>query len=78
MKAKISEEQLNKYSRNMDNNISAKNRVIAWPRMGRIDIPLKALLLSLGAKIVIPPANSMKLLKWVLKTVLREFVYRIN
>ena len=42
----------------MDNNISAKDRVIAWPRMGRIDIPLKALLLSLGAKIVIPPANS--------------------
>ena len=63
MKAKISEEQLNKYSRNMDNNISAKDRVIAWPRMGRIDIPLKALLLSLGAKIVIPPTNSNEALE---------------
>ena len=65
MKAKISEEQLNKYSRNMDNNISAKNRVIAWPRMGRIDIPLKALLLSLGQKSLFRLQTAMKLLKWV-------------
>ncbi len=42
----------------MEDNIPAKERIIAWPRMGRIDIPLKALLVSLGAKIVIPPANS--------------------
>lgn len=31
--------------------------------MGRIDIPLKALLLSLGAKIVIPPTNSNEALE---------------
>ena len=37
--------------------IRAKDRIIAWPRMGRIDIPLKALVQSLGAKVVIPPAN---------------------
>ena len=72
MKSKISEDQLNKYSRNMDNNISAKNRVIAWPRMGRIDIPLKALLLSLGAKIVIPPANSNEALEMGVKNSIRS------
>ena len=27
--------------------IRAKDRIIAWPRMGRIDIPLKALVQSL-------------------------------
>ena len=80
MKAKISEEQLNKYSRNMDNNISAKNRVIAWPRMGRIDIPLKALLLSLGAKIVIPPANSNEALEMGVKNSIEGIClpYKLN
>lgn len=47
----------------MENTIPTKDRIIAWPRMGRIDIPLKALLLSLGAKIVIPPANSNEALE---------------
>ena len=47
----------------MEDSIPAKDRVIAWPRMGRIDIPLKALLLNLGAKIVIPPANSNEALE---------------
>lgn len=80
MKAKISEEQLNKYSRNMDNNISAKDRVIAWPRMGRIDIPLKALLLSLGAKIVIPPANSNEALEMGVKNSIEGIClpYKLN
>ncbi len=55
-------EQVNSTSQ-MDDNIAAKDRVVAWPRMGRIDIPLKALLLSLGAKIVIPPANSKNALE---------------
>lgn len=41
-----------------DNSVKASERVIAWPRMGRIDIPLKALLVSLGAKVIIPPENS--------------------
>ena len=43
--------------------IRAKDRIIAWPRMGRIDIPLKALVQSLGAKVVIPPANSNEALE---------------
>lgn len=47
----------------MEDNIPAKDRIITWPRMGRIDIPLKALLVSLGAKIVIPPANCNKALE---------------
>lgn len=47
----------------MENKIPAKDRIIAWPRMGRIDIPLKALVISLGAKVVIPPANSNKALE---------------
>lgn len=47
----------------MEDSIPAKDRVVAWPRMGRIDIPLKALLLNLGAKIVIPPANSNEALE---------------
>lgn len=47
----------------MGNTIPAKNRIIAWPRMGRIDIPLKALLVSLGAKVVIPPPNSNEALE---------------
>ena len=47
----------------MENTIPAKDRIIAWPRMGRIDIPLKALLVSLGAKVVIPPANSKETLE---------------
>lgn len=47
----------------MEDNIPAKDRVIAWPRMGRIDIPLKALLVSLGARVVIPPPNSNQALE---------------
>lgn len=47
----------------MEDSIPAKDRVVACPRMGRIDIPLKALLLNLGAKIVIPPANSNEALE---------------
>lgn len=47
----------------MEDSIPTKDRVVAWPRMGRIDIPLKALLLNLGAKIVIPPANSNEALE---------------
>ncbi len=47
----------------MENKIPAKDRIIAWPRMGRIDIPLKALLVSLGANVVIPPYNSNEALE---------------
>ena len=59
---KIIEEQIKRYSI-MDDTISAKDRIIAWPRMGRIDIPLKSLLTNLGAKIVIPPPNSNQTLE---------------
>lgn len=44
-------------------DINAKERIIAWPRMGRIDIPLKALLVSLGANVIIPPPNSNEALE---------------
>ena len=54
--------QSNTFSQ-MDDTIKSKDRVIAWPRMGRIDIPLKALLVSLGAKVVIPPYNSNQALE---------------
>ena len=54
---------MNNSTKKMENTVPTKERVIAWPRMGRIDIPLKALLLSLGAKIVIPPANSNEALE---------------
>ncbi len=47
----------------MEDTISAKDRVVAWPRMGRIDIPLKAFLISLGTKFIIPPQNSNKTLE---------------
>ena len=60
--SKDSKEQLKRFS-TMDDNIPARDRVIAWPRMGRIDIPLKALLTNLGAKVVIPPANSNEALE---------------
>ncbi len=43
--------------------LKAKDRIIAWPRMGRIDIPLKALMVSLGANVIIPPSNSNKTLE---------------
>ena len=56
MKEKLEKEK-------MGNTIPAQNRIIAWPRMGRIDIPLKALLVSLGAKVVIPPPNSNEALE---------------
>lgn len=62
MKETIKKPKINRFEK-MENTIKAKDRVIAWPRMGRIDIPLKALVVSLGAKVVIPPANSNKALE---------------
>ena len=46
-----------------DNSISTNDRIIAWPRMGNIDLALKALVSSLGAKIVVPPPNTNKALE---------------
>ena len=42
----------------LDNTIATDKRVIAWPRMGNIDLSMEALVSSLGAKIVMPPANN--------------------
>ena len=44
-------------------SISTKDRVIAWPRMGNIDLSMGALVSSLGAKIVMPPANTNRALE---------------
>jgi len=78
---KKTEEELqsNKFSQ-MDDNVKAKDRVIAWPRMGRIDIPLKALLLSLGAKVIIPPANSNEALELGVKNSIEGIClpYKLN
>ena len=73
------QKQINTYSQ-MDNSITAKDRIIAWPRMGRIDIPLKALLVSLGAKVVIPPANSNEVLEIGVKNSIEEIClpYKLN
>lgn len=79
MKAKADKKQLNRFSQ-MDATMSAKDRVIAWPRMGRIDIPLKALLVSLGAKVIIPPANSNKVLELGVKNSIEGIClpYKLN
>lgn len=46
-----------------DDSINYKDRIIAWPRMGNIDLSMKALVSSLGAKIVMPPKNSNEALE---------------
>ena len=76
---KESKRQLNRFSQ-MDDNIAAKDRVVAWPRMGRIEIPLKALLVTLGAKIVIPPANSNEVLELGVKNSIEGIClpYKLN
>ena len=56
------EEQIKRFSE-MDNNILAKDRIIAWPRMGNIDLSMEALVSSLGAKIVMPPKNTNEALE---------------
>ena len=73
------QKQINTYSQ-MDNSVSAKDRIIAWPRMGRIDIPLKALLVSLGAKVIIPPPNSNEVLEIGVKNSIEEIClpYKLN
>ncbi len=79
MTTKASEGQLKRFSQ-MERTMSAKDRVIAWPRMGRIDIPLKALLVSLGAKVIIPPANSNKVLELGVKNSIEGIClpYKLN
>ena len=52
----------NRYSQR-DNSIAPKDRIVAWPRMGNIDLSMYALVSSLGAKIVMPPPNSNEALE---------------
>ena len=63
-KTKILEKKLSK-SRfaKRDKTISSKDRIIAWPRMGNIDLSMGALVSSLGAKIVMPPRNTNEALE---------------
>ncbi|MEE3349340.1 MAG: hypothetical protein VZR09_04800 [Candidatus Gastranaerophilaceae bacterium] len=46
-----------------EHSIKTKDRVVAWPRMGNIDLSMGALVSSLGAKIVMPPQNTNKALE---------------
>ena len=61
---KNTEKKLNKsrYSQR-DNSVPTKDRVVAWPRMGNIDLSMYALVSSLGVKIVMPPKNSNEALE---------------
>lgn len=79
MKETIKKPSKNRFEE-MENTIKAKDRIIAWPRMGRIDIPLKALLVSLGAKVIIPPANSNKALELGVKNSIEGIClpYKLN
>lgn len=52
----------NRYSQR-DNSIAPKDRIVAWPRMGNIDLSMYALVSSLGAKIVMPPPNTNEALE---------------
>lgn len=52
----------NRYSQR-DNSIAPKDRIVAWPRMGNIDLSMYALVSSLGSKIVMPPPNSNEALE---------------
>ena len=47
----------------LDKTIPTKKRVIAWPRMGNIDLSMEALVSSIGAKIVMPPPNNKEALE---------------
>ena len=47
----------------LDKTIATKDRVIAWPRMGNIDLSMEALVSSVGAKIVMPPPNNREALE---------------
>ena len=54
------QEQKNRFFQR-DNTIATKDRVVAWPRMGNINLSMNALVSSLGVKIVEAPQTQMKL-----------------
>ena len=47
----------------LDKSVSTKDRIVAWPRMGNIDLSMEALVSNVGAKIVMPPRNSNEALE---------------
>ena len=47
----------------LDRTVATKDRIVAWPRMGNIDLSMEALVSSVGAKIVMPPRNSNEALE---------------
>ena len=47
----------------LDKTIPTSQRVIAWPRMGNIDLSMEALVSAIGAKIVMPPPNNKEALE---------------
>ena len=47
----------------LDNTVATKDRIVAWPRMGNLDLSMDALVTSLGVKIVMPPPNSNEALE---------------
>ncbi len=64
----------------LEDKIAAKDRIIAWPRMGRIDIPLKALISNLGSKYIIPPQNNNEALELGVKNSMEGIClpYKLN
>lgn len=46
----------------MGNN-NKKNKIVSFPMMGNIFIPVKAILEGLGAKVILPPENNKKVLE---------------
>ena len=56
------EEQKNRYFQK-DDTIATKDRIVAWPRMGNIDLSMIALVSALGVKIVVPPPNTNEALE---------------
>lgn len=55
-------EQKNRFFQK-DDTIRTEDRVVAWPRMGNIDLSMNALVSSLGVKIVEAPPNSNEALE---------------
>ena len=47
----------------LDKTIATNKRVVAWPRMGNIDLSMEALVTAVGAKIVMPPPNNREALE---------------
>ncbi len=69
----------NQYSQR-DNSIRTKDRIIAWPRMGNIDLSMKALVMGLDAKFILPPKNTNEALEIGVKNSIEDIClpYKLN